>query len=455
MPCKNDRLTLKITAMSADGMGIGKTEDGMAVFVPNTAVGDVVQVIIVKVLKNYCFGKAVEFAERSADRITPNCGVFSRCGGCCYRHISYDAELKIKQQRVADAIQRIGKIDAPISDIIGSDKRDNYRNKAQFPIGKGNDGKAVCGFYALHSHRIIEQTDCKLQPEEFKQILDITLKFINDFRIPVYDEEKHIGVVRHIYLRSSAAGEIMLCLVINADRLPKEMEKELVSRITSRCKNVSTVVLNINKKQTGVILGGKNRVLCGDGFITDTLCGVKVKISPLSFYQVNRDTAEKLYEIAADYAQPDGKTVLDLYCGAGTIGLSIARRAKQIIGVEIVESAVKDAVYNAKQNGIENARFICANASQAAVQLKDEGIRPDVVILDPPRKGAEKALIETIANGFAPERVVYVSCDPATLARDLAVFAGLGYVTQKVQPVDMFPTTSHVETVVLLSKVQK
>ena len=436
-------------------MGIGKTDESMAVFVPNTAVGDTVKVIIVKVLKNYCFGKAVEFIELSSDRTEPNCEVFSRCGGCCYRHITYDAELKIKQQRVADAIQRIGKIDVPVLDIIGSEKRDHYRNKAQFPIGKDKDGKAICGFYALHSHRIIEQTDCGLQPAEFKQILDVTLKFINDFRIPVYDEQKHSGVVRHVYLRSSAAGEIMLCLVINADRLPKEMERELVSRITLQCKNVSTVILNINKKQTGVILGGKNRVLFGNGFITDTLCGVRVKISPLSFYQVNRDTAEKLYEIAADYAQPDDKTVLDLYCGAGTIGLSIAKRAKQIIGVEIVESAVKDAVYNAEQNSIDNARFICANATDAAAQLNSEGIRPDVVILDPPRKGAERQLIETIANGFAPNRVVYVSCDPATLARDLAVFAQLGYETQKIQPVDMFPTTSHVETVCLMSRKDK
>lgn len=449
---KNDRITITISSMSSQGLGIGRAADNTAVFVPGAAIGDKVEVIIVKVLKNYCFGKIVDFIEQSPDRIEPNCDAFSRCGGCCYRHISYDAELSIKQKRVSDAVCRIGKIAAPINPIIGADKRDRYRNKAQFPIALDKNGNAVCGFYALHSHRIVPCTDCMLQPPEFDGILRFLLKFTDDNRIPIYDETADKGILRHIYLRRTADGDVMVCLVINADRLPKEIEKSLVKGLCDGFPEVKTVVLNINKRKTGVILGDKNRVLFGDGYLTDTLCSIKIKISPLSFYQVNRDMAEKLYTVAAEYAQVHGKTVLDLYCGAGAIGLSMAKTAREIIGVEIVPSAVKDARHNAEINGIENARFICADAAAAAKQLSAEGIRPDVVILDPPRKGADGSLIHTIAEDFAPQRVVYVSCDPATLARDLAVFEALGYKTEKVQPVDMFPSTAHVETVVLMTR---
>ncbi|MGN0556600.1 MAG: 23S rRNA (uracil(1939)-C(5))-methyltransferase RlmD [Acutalibacteraceae bacterium] len=449
---KNDRVTLTISAMSADGLGIGRSEDNIAVFVPGAAIGDVVEVIIVKVLKNYCFGKIVSFIEQSGDRTEPDCAVFSRCGGCCYRHIRYDAELKVKQRRVADAIKRIGGLDVEVRAIIGADSRDHYRNKAQFPVGKDKSGKAQCGFYALHSHRIVPCTDCRLQPKEFSDILDETIDFVNECRIPVYDEETHSGILRHIFLRRTMSGDVAVCLVINADRLPKEMEKAYVDRIRSRFAFVKTVVLNINKKQTGVILGAKNRILYGDGYLTDTICGIRIRISPLSFYQVNRDMAERLYKIAAEAAEARGKTVIDLYCGTGTIGLSMAGIAKEVIGVEIVESAVKDARRNAEQNGINNATFLCADAAEAAKKLGAKGVRPDVVILDPPRKGAEKSLIETIAEQFAAPTVVYISCDPATLARDLAVFDSLGYKTLSVQPVDMFPSTAHVETVVLLSK---
>lgn len=451
---KNDRITLLISSISSQGLGIGRAADNTAVFVPGAAIGDKVEVIIVKVLKNYCYGKIVGFIEQSPDRVEPDCDAFSRCGGCCYRHISYDAELSIKQKRVSDAVCRIGKISAPIKPIIGADKRDRYRNKAQFPLGYDKNGKAVCGFYALHSHRIVPCTDCMLQPPEFDGILRFLLTFINDNRIPLYDETADRGILRHIYLRRTDSGDIMVCIVINADRLPKEIEKSLVSGLCNSFFEVKTVVLNINKRKTGVILGDKNRVLFGDGYLTDTLCGIKIKLSPLSFYQVNRNMAQKLYSAAADYANADGKTVLDLYCGAGAIGLSMAKKAREIIGVEIVPSAVKDARHNAQINGIENARFICADAAAAAKQLSAEGVRPDVIILDPPRKGADSALIRTIAKDFAPDSVVYVSCDPATLARDLAVFAELGYKTEEVQPVDMFPSTAHVETVCLLSKLE-
>lgn len=451
---KNDKLTLKITAMSSDGMGIAKTDEGIAVFISGAAVGDVAEVIIVKVQKNYCFGKIVKIIEPSSDRITPSCSVFSQCGGCCYRHISYDAELKIKQQRVVDAIERIAKLKAPVLPIISANERENYRNKGQFPVGKNKDGDCVCGFYALHSHRIVPCLDCALQPPEFAPILNAIMQYIKANRIPTYDEQQHKGIIRHIYLRKTDSGDIMVCLVINADRLPKEMEKSLVLMLTEKFANVKTIVLNINKKQTGVILGQKCKVLFGEGYLVDTLCGIKVKISPQSFYQVNHDMAQKLYEIAAEYADVKNKTVLDLYCGAGTIGLSMAKQAKKIIGVEIVESAVKDAHKNADMNGIFNAEFICDNAANASKILSQNGVRPDVVILDPPRKGAEAGLVDTIANEFAPRAVVYVSCDPATLARDLAIFAEMGYEVQKIQPVDMFPCTAHVETVVLMSKTK-
>lgn len=449
---KNDRITLEISSISSQGLGIGRAADNTAVFVPGAAIGDRVEVIIVKVLKNYCFGKIVDFIEQSADRIEPNCDAFSRCGGCCYRHMNYEAELCVKRKRVSDAVCRIGKIAAPINPIIGADKRDRYRNKAQFPVGYDANGRAVCGFYALHSHRIVPCTDCMLQPHEFDGILRFLLKFTDDNRIPLYDETADKGILRHIYLRRTAHGDIMVCLVINADRLPKEIEKSLVKGLCDGFAEVKTIVLNINKRKTGVILGDKNRVLFGDGYLTDTLCGIKIKISPLSFYQVNRDMAQKLYSVAAEYAKPAGKTLLDLYCGAGAIGLSMAKNAREIIGVEIVPSAVKDARHNAEINGIDNARFICADAAAAAKQLSDEGICPDVIILDPPRKGADSGLIHTIAEDFAPKTVVYVSCDPATLARDLAIFETLGYKTEKVQPVDMFPSTSHVETVVLMTR---
>ena len=455
---KNDRLTLTITAMSSEGLAIAKDENNTPVFISGGAIGDVVDVIIVKVLKNYAFGKIVNIVTESKDRISPDCNVFSQCGGCCYRHINYSAECDIKHKRVFDAIQRIGKIDAPVLPIIASDDtnvRNCYRNKGQYPVGVNADKKVICGFYALHSHRIVACTNCKLQPEIFAPIVEEIIKFITENRIPVYDEAKHSGIVRHIYLRKTVNDDIMVCLVINADRLPKEMEKSFVERLREISDKIKTITLNINKKQTGVILGAKCRNLFGDGYLIDDLLSIKVKISPQSFYQVNHDMTEKLYKIAAEYANPDNKTILDLYCGTGTIGLTMADRAKRIIGVEIVESAVKDAVKNAEMNNIDNAEFICDNASNAAAMLAKKGISPDVVILDPPRKGADNELIETIANKFSPESVVYVSCDPATLARDLAKFETLGYKTEKVQPVDMFPGTSHVESVALMIKADK
>lgn len=442
---KNDEIVLQITDYTNEGSGVGRF-DGMAVFVPLTAVGDTVKVKILKVKKTYAYGKAMEIIEPSADRISPDCEVFNKCGGCVYRHISYEAECNFKSQMVYEVIKRVGGVDMKPQKMICAENINSYRNKAQYPVGL--DGKA--GFYAFHSHRIIPCSTCALQPEIFSKMLKVAEDWIEKHSISIYDESRHKGLLRHIYIRyAEKTDEIMFTAVINGDSLP--FSDALVENLREVCKeNLKSVQLNINKENTNVILGKKCVVLWGEPYITDILCGVKVRLSPMSFYQVNRDMAEKLYEKAAEYANPEGKKILDLYCGAGTIGLSMAKKAESIIGVEIVPEAIEDAKFNAKNNGIENTRFICADAAKAAEDLAKEGITPDVVIVDPPRKGCTPELIEVIAKDFCPQRVVYVSCDPATLARDINILSKFGYQLIEYTPVDLFPRTSHVETVALL-----
>ena len=442
---KNDEIEIEITDMSAEGSGIGRY-DGMAVFVPCTAVGDRVRALVLKVKKTYAFGKLLAVISPSPDRIENDCLSFNRCGGCVYRHISYTSECRIKSGKVYEAVKRIGGVDLKPQEIIGSDNPDRYRNKAQYPVAQ--DG--TLGFYAFHSHRIIPCGECALQPEIFGKITAAVTGWIRERGVSVYNEETHRGLLRHIYLRlAEKTGEIMAVAVINGESLP--FSDDFVERLLSVCgENLHSVQLNINREKTNVILGNKCKLLYGEEYITDILCGVKVRLSPLSFYQVNRATAEKLYAKAAEYAEPDGKTVLDLYCGAGTIGLSMAHKAKRIIGAEIVPEAIEDAKYNARLNGIENAEFICADAAKAAKLLNEKDLKPDVIILDPPRKGCSPELIDTVAKDFHPERVVYVSCDPATLARDIKLFSEKGYTLKEYTPVDMFPRTAHVETVVQL-----
>ena len=443
---KNSDIVLDITDVTHDGNGVGKY-DGMAVFVAGTAVGDKAKVHVIKAKKNYCVGKLSEVIEKSADRIDVDCPVFSKCGGCVYRHISYEAEALLKQQRVEEVMHRIGGISLKPQPILtGNPNR--YRNKAQYPVSA--DGEA--GFYAAHSHRIIPSKDCALQPEEFGEIANLFSLFIKEFSLTSYNEETGKGLIRHLYIRkATATGEIMVAVVINGNALPNssafiEALKKLLG------ENLKTVVLNINKDKTNVILGKENKVLYGDGYITDILCGNKIRINPLSFYQVNRNMAEVLYNKAKEYALPKDKMILDLYCGAGTIGLSFADVAKSIIGVEIIEEAIEDANFNAEINSVKNARFICGDAPLAAKTLKAEGIHPDVVVLDPPRKGCDESLLSTVAKDFSPERIVYVSCDPATLARDCKLLEEKGYKVKEYTPVDLFPRTSHVETVALLSR---
>ena len=449
---KNDIFEADITAMTAEGSGICRAE-GMAVFVPGTAVGDRCAVRIVKVLRKYAFGRLEKLLAPSPDRIAPDCPVAAQCGGCVYRHIRYEAELQIKTQRVRDALERIGGLqDFQMEPILAAPDRCRYRNKCQLPIGLSKDGALQLGFYAVNSHRIVNTESCLLQPEAFDRAAAAFRRWYAVSGESVYDEASHSGVLRHLYMRrGEMSGEMMVCVVANGAALHEEAL--LVEMLREAVPEITGVLLNINREKTNVVLGKTCRTLWGKDTITDTLCGLAFEIAPHAFYQVNRTQAERLYGKAAEYAGLTGaETLLDLYCGTGTIGLSMAKNAKKLIGAEIVPAAVENARRNAERNAIQNAEFLCADAAEAARILFERGEKPDVIVINPPRKGCDSALIATIA-AMRPKRVVYVSCDPATLARDLKLFGESGYKTETVTPADMFPGTAHVETVVLLSKL--
>ena len=449
---KNDIFEADITAMTAEGSGICRAE-GMAVFVPGTAVGDRCAVRVVKVLRKYAFGRLEKLLAPSPDRIAPDCPVAAQCGGCVYRHIRYEAELRIKTQRVRDALERIGGLqDFQMEPILAAPDRCRYRNKCQLPIGLSKDGTLQLGFYAVNSHRIVNTESCLLQPEAFDRAAAAFRRWYAVSGESVYDEASHSGVLRHLYMRrGEMSGEMMVCVVANGAALHEEAL--LVEMLREAVPEITGILLNINREKTNVVLGKTCRTLWGKDTITDTLCGLAFEIAPHAFYQVNRTQAERLYGKAAEYAGLTGaETLLDLYCGTGTIGLSMAKNAKKLIGAEIVPAAVENARRNAERNAIQNAEFLCADAAEAARILFERGEKPDVIVIDPPRKGCDSALIATIA-AMRPKRVVYVSCDPATLARDLKLFRESGYKTETVTPADMFPGTAHVETVVLLSKL--
>ena len=447
---KNQIEEAEITAMSSDGNGIAKI-DGMVVFVPYTAVGDKLKIRIVKVQKNYSFGIIEEILQPSPDRVDDHCPVYKKCGGCAFRHISYEAELRHKAEFVQSNLRRLGGLDPVMLPITPSPLVQGYRNKAQYPI-REYDGKIEAGFFAKRSHRVISCASCDLQPAFFEQILEYTKQFLEEYHISAYDEQTGKGKVRHLYIRyGEISGEVMVCLVVNSERLPHAAE--YVEGLLKVCPQVVSVVLNINREQNNVILGQKCITLYGKDTIEDTLCDVRFELSPLSFYQVNRQAAEKLYRLAADMAQFEGNELLiDLYCGAGTIGLSMASKVRELIGVEIVPDAVENAKENAKRCGVENARFICADAKEAAAQLAAENLHPDVIVVDPPRKGCDLEVLQAIA-AMAPKRLVMISCNSASLARDCKELEALGYHLEKAAPVDLFPRTTHVETVCLLSKL--
>lgn len=448
---KNEIHELTITGMTAEGAGVGRA-DGVAVFVPLTAVGDTARVKIVKAAKNYAFGRLEELLIPSPDRVESDCPYFAQCGGCCYRHISYEAELAIKETRVRDAIQRIGGFESlKIRPILGAPSRSGYRNKALLPLGTDGSGTLAMGYYAVNSHRIVDCGACRLHPAEFNTAMRVFRQWAEQYGEPVYDEVSHSGRMRRLYLRKGEqSGELMACVVVNGNGL--HHEAELKEMLQKELPALTSLVINSNREQTNVVLGKRCRTAWGKDAITDMLCGLRFALSPLSFYQVNRGQAERLYQKAAEYAALSGtELLLDLYCGTGTIGLSMAHRAGKVIGVEIVEAAVENARQNAVENGIGNAEFLCGDAEKAARLLEERGEKPDVIVIDPPRKGCTPDLIETITR-FAPQRVVYVSCDPATLARDLKLFASFGYPPVELTPVDMFPATAHVESVCLMTR---
>ncbi len=453
---KNQLVEMEITGITNEGNGVGRTE-GFAVFVPQTAVGDVVRVQIVKVLKSYAFGIINEILTPSPSRQEPDCPVFRKCGGCAFRHINYAEELKVKSSFVSDSFKRLGGFELECEPILGCDETDSYRNKAQYPVAM-QDGKAVCGFYANRSHRVIPYTGCRLQPVIFKKIVDHVMKFLNDNKIPAYDETTGKGLIRHIYIRKGFhSGEIMVCLVSKTKSAVNLMEQMITETgLLAKFPDIKSVVVNVNPDNTNVILGENNITVYGSDCIEDVMCGNKITLSPMSFYQVNTEQAEKLYGIAAEFADLKGdEEVFDLYCGAGTIGLSMIDKIKHLTGVEVVKQAVENAAANAKANSIENADFICGDAGEIADRLQKEGKHPDVIIVDPPRKGCDVLTLDAIVK-MAPEKIVMISCNPATAARDCKILCSEenGYKLERVKGVDLFPRTVHVECVVLLSKLK-
>ena len=451
---KNQLLTLRIERLSNDGSGVAHSSEGEAVFVPGTAPGDEAQVRIVKDCGRYAFGILDRLLTPSPDRIPVDCAVAGPCGGCSLRHLDYTAELRAKQESVADAFRRIGGLDVPVLDALPSPEVDRYRNKVQFPVGRDKDGAPCIGFYAGRTHRIVPCPDCKLQPGILNDIGNTLCAFFAAHGIQPYDEERGKGLVRHIFLRRGAhSGQIMVCLVCTRPKLPHS--DELVVLLRERFSDIATILINVNAKKTNVILGEESVTLYGPGCIEDTLCGVPVRLGPLSFYQVNTLAAERLYGVAAEYArlEPDD-VLLDLYCGMGTIGLSMANHCRELIGVEIIPEAIDSAKANAARMGdaiAAKSRFFCADAGEAAARLAAEGLRPDVIMLDPPRKGCDETTLSAVVQ-MSPRRVVYVSCNPSTAARDAAWLGQHGYRAEKVQPVDLFPRTKHVECVIALSK---
>ncbi len=449
---KNEIKNIKITGLTSEGSGVGRI-DGMAVFVANAAIGDVLEIIIIKVSKNYAIGKIQKVITYSKDRINVDCKTFDKCGGCVFRHIKYSSEVEIKKQRVIDSLTRIGEVEnINFDEMVGAENENHYRNKAQIPVGADSNNDMIYGFYAYKSHRIIPNNECLLQPKIFIEVLKIIEQWSKVFNPQPYNEAIHKGKLRNIYIRYSQRNkELMVCLVVNGNGL--KGENELAQMLNDNIRVFKSLIINTNTEKTNVIFGSKCRTVFGSDFIIDNLCGLDFKISPLSFFQVNTQQAEKLYNKVKEYANVSKNDILlDLYCGTGTIGLTMAKDCKTLIGVEIIKEAVENAYENAKINGISNAKFICGDATIATETLKNENIKPNVVIIDPPRKGCDKELLEIIAN-MNVDKLIYVSCDPATLSRDVKILAqNYNFKLEKISSLDLFPRTSHVECVALMSR---
>lgn len=450
---KDDLIVLKIEDMGINGEGIGKL-DGFPFFVKDAVTGDVVEAKVMKMKKGYGYARLLNIVEPSAMRREPKCAYARQCGGCQLQALAYAAQLDYKARKIQNNLIRIGGFEGMSKpEIIGMDKPWRYRNKAQFPFGTDRSGNTVTGFYAARSHTIIPSTECWLGAEENRLVLEKVLAHMKKYRVSAYDEKSGQGLVRHVLIRKGfSTGELMVCLILNGRKM-KALEE--LAKSLCRIPGMTSITVNVNMEKTNVIMGKEILPVWGQGYITDMIEDIRYRISPLSFYQVNPVQTEKLYKTALEYADLKGtETVWDLYCGIGTISLFLAKRAGQVYGVEIVPEAIEDARENARINGIRNAEFFVGKAEEVLPQkYEEEGIRADVIVVDPPRKGCDPAALQTMVR-MQPERIVYVSCDSATLARDLKYLCQEGYEVRKVKGCDMFPWTVHVETVVLMSKVK-
>lgn len=442
---KNQVYTVTVEGYGGEGMGVARI-DGRVVFVQGALRGEICEILILKVLKSVAFAKVKRVLTPSDERVAPDCPYFPRCGGCTYRHMSYDEELRLKKRRVQDALSRIGGSDVTVEEILGGAETLRYRNKAQYPVSAGG----AVGFYRARTHEVIECESCRLLRPEADAAAEALRRYLTKYAVPGYDEKSGKGLLRHLYVRSNTKGECLVCILANADALPHE--RELVQMLREACPGAAGILLGTNTAKNNVILGDRYRTLWGSERLEDTLCGQTFRLSVPSFYQVNHAQCERLYAKAVEFAQLTGKeTVLDLYCGVGTITLTMAKHAGKVIGAEIVPEAIEDAKDNARRSGVANAEFFCGDAAEIAAKLARDRLHTDVVTVDPPRKGLAPEVIESIAR-MAPQRVVYVSCDPATLARDVKRFAAAGYTATRACAVDMFPRADHVESVVLMSR---
>ncbi|MDT8716082.1 23S rRNA (uracil(1939)-C(5))-methyltransferase RlmD [Clostridium sp. 19966] len=443
---KNDEITVDIVAQGYEGEGVAKPE-GFPLFIPGALEGEKVKIKIIKLSKSHGFGKLIDIIEPSSSRREPTCPIYKRCGGCQLQHMSYEAQLNFKKERVKECIERIGGIkDAVIHHTLGMEKPYRYRNKVALPVGAGADNNLI-GFYAARSHEIINVESCGIQHEEADSVIKLIRNWMKEFAVTGYDEKIHSGILRHVMVRKGfTTGEVMVVLVTNGKKLPHK--ESLVEKLKENIAGIKSIIQNINTKNSNVIMGLENIVLWGTENITDYIGEFKFSISPLSFFQVNPLQTKVLYDKALEYAALTGnEVVFDAYCGAGTISLFLTQKAKKVYGVEIIPEAIENAKENAKMNLVDNAEFLVGQAEVVIPDLINKGIKAEVVVIDPPRKGCEESLLQAIAK-MAPDRIVYVSCNPATLARDLAILELLGYKTVEVQPVDMFPQTTHVECVV-------
>lgn len=451
---KNDIITITGTDISHNGSGIGKTEEGFVVFVPDLLIGEVAQVKILKVLKNTAFGKIEQLISVSPNRIPPICSVAKQCGGCVFHHTTYENECDIKRQLVKNAFRPMGQNIPEIAPTTPSPKQEAYRNKMLLPVGYDKNGNVVAGFYRARTHEIIPCSACSITYPEFLTITDTVLSHLTEFNIAPYSEEKHSGIVRHIFIRRGEhSGEIMVGLVVN---LKKNLQsvlhtEELTKKLLAVNPNIVSIAINSNTKKTNVILGDETLTVYGKKYLTDSMNGISFGISLPSFYQVNTLQAEKLYEKALSLLGDEFETVFDLYCGIGTITLNLSKKAKKVYGIESCAPAVEDAKMNRDLNGIQNVEFICATAEDEAPKLVQQGIIPDAVVLDPPRSGCEESLLQMICE-IKPKNVVYISCNPSTLARDMKYLTDNGYQADTVYPFDLFPRTFHCECVTVLHK---